>query len=119
MLPAPVPQHAARPEHGHAAPGRPGPGRGDRRGGADRVRGGRAHLARGGRPDGVAARSRRAASPPGRALFSGRGAATAADRLVGAGPGVAPQMSVLMRHWELKLLALGVSMVLWAFVMTS
>ncbi len=28
-------------------------------------------------------------------------------------------MSVLTRHWELKLLALGVSMVLWAFVMTS
>jgi YbbR-like protein len=28
-------------------------------------------------------------------------------------------MSVLMQHWELKLLALGVSMVLWAFVMTS
>ncbi|HEY7654551.1 MAG TPA: CdaR family protein [Methylomirabilota bacterium] len=28
-------------------------------------------------------------------------------------------MSALTRHWELKLLALGVSMVLWAFVMTS
>lgn len=28
-------------------------------------------------------------------------------------------MSALIRHWELKLLALGVSMVLWAFVMTS
>ncbi|HMH75442.1 MAG TPA: hypothetical protein VK547_02405, partial [Candidatus Udaeobacter sp.] len=28
-------------------------------------------------------------------------------------------MSVLTHHWELKLLALGVSMVLWAFVMTS
>jgi len=28
-------------------------------------------------------------------------------------------MSVLTRHWELKLLALGVSMVLWTFVMTS
>jgi hypothetical protein len=28
-------------------------------------------------------------------------------------------MSVLTQHWELKLLALGVSMVLWAFVMSS
>lgn len=28
-------------------------------------------------------------------------------------------MSALTRHWELKLLALAVSMVLWAFVMTS
>lgn len=28
-------------------------------------------------------------------------------------------MSALTRHWELKLLALGVSMVLWVFVMTS
>jgi hypothetical protein len=28
-------------------------------------------------------------------------------------------MSVLTRHWELKLLALGVSMVLWAFVVAS
>ena len=28
-------------------------------------------------------------------------------------------MSALTRHWELKLLALVVSMVLWAFVMTS
>ena len=28
-------------------------------------------------------------------------------------------MSALTRHWELKLLALLVSMVLWAFVMTS
>lgn len=28
-------------------------------------------------------------------------------------------MSALTQHWELKLLALGVSMVLWAFVMTS
>jgi hypothetical protein len=28
-------------------------------------------------------------------------------------------VSVLTRHWELKLLALGVSMVLWVFVMTS
>jgi hypothetical protein len=28
-------------------------------------------------------------------------------------------VSVVTRHWELKLLALGVSMVLWAFVMTS
>jgi len=28
-------------------------------------------------------------------------------------------VSALTRHWELKLLALGVSMVLWAFVMTS
>jgi hypothetical protein len=28
-------------------------------------------------------------------------------------------MSVLAQHWELKLLALGVSMVLWVFVMTS
>lgn len=28
-------------------------------------------------------------------------------------------MSALTRHWELKLLALGVSMVLWIFVMTS
>lgn len=28
-------------------------------------------------------------------------------------------MSALTRHWELKLLALGVSMVLWAFVMSS
>jgi hypothetical protein len=28
-------------------------------------------------------------------------------------------MSVLVQHWELKLLALGVSMVLWLFVMTS
>jgi hypothetical protein len=28
-------------------------------------------------------------------------------------------VSTLTRHWELKLLALGVSMVLWAFVMTS
>ena len=28
-------------------------------------------------------------------------------------------MSVLTQHWELKLLALGVSMVLWVFVMTS
>jgi len=28
-------------------------------------------------------------------------------------------VSVLTRHWELKLLALVVSMVLWAFVMTS
>ncbi|MGH7398029.1 MAG: CdaR family protein [Candidatus Rokuibacteriota bacterium] len=28
-------------------------------------------------------------------------------------------MSALTRQWELKLLALGVSMVLWAFVMTS
>lgn len=32
---------------------------------------------------------------------------------------MAAQMSALTRHWELKLLALGVSMVLWAFVMTS
>ena len=31
-------------------------------------------------------------------------------RVVGARPGVAPQVSVLItRHWELKLLALGVS----------
>jgi hypothetical protein len=28
-------------------------------------------------------------------------------------------MSAITRHWELKLLALAVSMVLWAFVMTS
>jgi hypothetical protein len=28
-------------------------------------------------------------------------------------------MSVLTQHWELKLLALGFSMVLWAFVMSS
>jgi hypothetical protein len=28
-------------------------------------------------------------------------------------------VSVLTRHWELKLLALGVSVVLWGFVMTS
>jgi hypothetical protein len=28
-------------------------------------------------------------------------------------------MSVLAQHWELKLLALGVSMVLWLFVMSS
>jgi hypothetical protein len=28
-------------------------------------------------------------------------------------------MSALTQHWELKLLALGVSMVLWAFVMSS
>ena len=28
-------------------------------------------------------------------------------------------MSVFTRHWELKLLALGVSMVLWAFVVAS
>lgn len=28
-------------------------------------------------------------------------------------------MSVLVRHWELKLLALGFSAVLWVFVMTS
>jgi hypothetical protein len=28
-------------------------------------------------------------------------------------------VSALTRHWELKLLALAVSMVLWAFVMTS
>ena len=28
-------------------------------------------------------------------------------------------MSVLVQHWELKLLALGVSMVLWLFVMSS
>lgn len=28
-------------------------------------------------------------------------------------------MNALIQHWELKLLALGVSMVLWAFVMTS
>ena len=28
-------------------------------------------------------------------------------------------MSALTQHWELKLLALGVSMVLWLFVMTS
>jgi len=28
-------------------------------------------------------------------------------------------MSALTRHWELKLLALGVSMVLWVFVMAS
>jgi len=28
-------------------------------------------------------------------------------------------VSVLTRHWELKVLALVVSMVLWAFVMTS
>jgi len=28
-------------------------------------------------------------------------------------------MSVLTRHWELKLLALGVSMVLWVFVVAS
>ena len=28
-------------------------------------------------------------------------------------------MSVLTQHWELKLLALGVSMVLWVFVMSS
>jgi hypothetical protein len=28
-------------------------------------------------------------------------------------------MSALIRHWELKLLALAVSMVLWAFVMTT
>jgi hypothetical protein len=28
-------------------------------------------------------------------------------------------MKALTHHWELKLLALGVSMVLWAFVMTS
>jgi hypothetical protein len=39
--------------------------------------------------------------------------------MVGAGAGVAPQVSALTRHWELKLLALAVSMVLWAFVMTS
>jgi hypothetical protein len=28
-------------------------------------------------------------------------------------------VSALTRHWELKLLALGVSMILWVFVMTS
>ena len=28
-------------------------------------------------------------------------------------------MSVLIQHWELKLLALGLSLVLWGFVMTS
>lgn len=28
-------------------------------------------------------------------------------------------MSALLQHWELKLLALGVSMVLWLFVMSS
>lgn len=39
--------------------------------------------------------------------------------MVGAGAGVAAQVSALTRHWELKLLALAVSMVLWAFVMTS
>ncbi|HSB41584.1 MAG TPA: CdaR family protein [Methylomirabilota bacterium] len=32
---------------------------------------------------------------------------------------MAAQVSVLVQHWELKLLALGVSMVLWLFVMTS
>jgi hypothetical protein len=38
---------------------------------------------------------------------------------VGSGAGVAAQVSALTQHWELKLLALGVSMVLWAFVTTS
>src|SRR5439155_4892133 len=39
--------------------------------------------------------------------------------LVGAGSRVAQEMSVLTRHWELKLLALGFSVALWFFVMTS
>ena len=39
--------------------------------------------------------------------------------LVGARPRMAPEMSGLTRHWELKLLALGFSVALWLFVMTS
>lgn len=39
--------------------------------------------------------------------------------VVGAGQGMAAQVSLLTRHWELKLIALAFSTVLWAFVMTS
>ena len=36
-----------------------------------------------------------------------------------AGAGVAPQVTTLLRHWELKVFAVGFAFALWLFVMTS
>jgi hypothetical protein len=39
--------------------------------------------------------------------------------VVDARPGLAPQVTAIMRHWEMKLLALVFAFALWLFVMTS
>src|SRR4030095_11002456 len=113
VLSAPVAQYSARPSHGDPTPGRSRPRGGDRCGRARRLRGEWPDFAGGGRAHGDAARPRGAAPPTRGAVLALARARRAAGRLVDARTGLASQVTVLMRHWEMKLLALVFAFALW------